>query len=98
MNQFGIGSFRPTPRGLIELVRKGAYRDRDGNPFGSKEGQLAFPIETSRRDRRIRQPIECDIVENVILRKAFTLTVKDACDECKTRGVVVAHPGSKADG
>src|SRR5207344_261526 len=78
IDEFGIRPLCPTSRGLIELVRKGAHRDRDGDVFRGKEGELAFPIQTSRRDRRVRQPVECDVVEDVVSRKPLTLTVKDA--------------------
>jgi hypothetical protein len=78
-------------------VRKGAHRDRDGDVFRGKEGELAFPIQTSRRDRRVRQPVERDVVEDVVSRKPLTLTVKDARDESVTARVVVEHPGCHAD-
>ncbi len=41
VNEFGIRLLRSTPRGLIELVRKGGHRDRDGDVFRGKEGKLA---------------------------------------------------------
>jgi hypothetical protein len=97
MDELGVGSFRPTPRGRIDLVRKGAHGDGDGDPFRGEKGQLAFLIETSRRNRRVRQPVERDVVEDVVSRKALGLTGKDACDERVTARVVVEHPGGEAD-
>jgi hypothetical protein len=38
MNEFGIRLLCPTPRGLIELVRKGAHGDRDGDVFDIEKG------------------------------------------------------------
>jgi hypothetical protein len=102
MNELRIGSFCPTPRGCIDLVRKGAHGSRDRDTFRGKKGQLAFPVESSRRDRRIRQPLERDILEDVVWRQALrrqavTLTVEDSCDERLTARVVVDHPGGEAD-
>jgi hypothetical protein len=51
--------------------------------------QLVFPIQTSRRDHRVRSPIEGDVVENVVSREVLGLPVKDACDECVTACVVM---------
>src|SRR4030095_9577863 len=57
IDKLGISPLCPTPRGLIDLVRKGAHRDRDDDVFRCKEGELVFPINTRRRDRRVRQPV-----------------------------------------
>src|ERR1700693_1915664 len=54
MNQFGIRALCPAPRGCIDLVGKGAHGSRDRDTFRGEKGQLAFPIETGRRDRRRR--------------------------------------------
>ena len=43
MNELGVGFFRPTPRGRIDLVRKGAHGDRYGDPFRGEKRQLASP-------------------------------------------------------
>src|SRR5882672_3095666 len=97
MNEFGKSPLRPTPRGLVELVREGAYRNRDSNTLGGKKHKLVFPIQTSRRNGRARQPVERDVVEDVISRQALSLPVKDACDEFVTSNVVVYHPRCEAD-
>jgi hypothetical protein len=70
--------------------------DRDRDVFDVEKGQLVFPVETSRRDRRVRQPVECDVVEDIVSREAFGLSVEDACDKRVTAVVVVEHPGSLA--
>src|SRR4051794_16239120 len=57
VDKFGIGSLCPTARGLVELVRKGADANWNLETFGSEEGKLAFQIQASRGDRRIRQPV-----------------------------------------
>src|SRR5438132_7781632 len=53
MDELGIGALRPAPRGRIDLVWKDAHGNRDGDVFRGEKIELAFPIETSRRDRRV---------------------------------------------
>jgi hypothetical protein len=79
MNEFGVRLFCPTPRGWIELVGKDAHGNGNADVLRGEKGKLVFPIQPSRRDRRVRQPVECDVVEDVISREALGLTVKDAC-------------------
>src|SRR5688572_17456389 len=97
MNQLGEGSFSPGPRGSIEFLRKGAHGNRDGNVHWRKEGEFVLPVQTSRRYRRIRQPVERDVIEDVVSRKSLVLTVKDAFNERVTACVMVQYPSSKAD-
>jgi hypothetical protein len=93
VNQFGIGSLCPAPRGCIELIGKDALGSRDRDTFRGKEGQLAFPLETSKKDRCIRQPVARAVVEDVVSRQALGLTIEDTCEECLTVRVVVEDPG-----
>ena len=65
--------------------------------FGAKNGELAFPIQTRRRDRRVRQPVEGDVVEDVVSREPLTLAVEDARDQREASCVVVEHPTGHAD-
>src|SRR5262245_11658881 len=97
MDKFGIRSLCPTPRGCIELIWKDAHGNRDGDVFRSEKVKLVFPIQTSRRDRRVRQPVERDVVEDVVSRKALSLSVKHACDERVAARVVVEYPGGQTD-
>jgi hypothetical protein len=83
---------------LIKLVRKGAHGNRDGHALWGEKGELVFPIQSSRGDRSVRQPVERDVVEDVVPREALRLTVEHACDEPVTAGVVVQYPGGQADG
>ena len=73
VDQFGIGTLRPAPRSGVDLVREDADPDRQVDTLGGEERELALPIETSRRDRRVRQPVECDIVEDVVARAWIVL-------------------------
>ena len=43
VNELGIGSLRPAPRGRIDLVGKGAHRDGYGDAFRGEEGAACFP-------------------------------------------------------
>src|SRR6266403_6253184 len=97
MNELGIGFFCRTPRSWIQLVRKRAHGNGDGNAFDTEKRQLVFRIETTRRNPRVRQPVEGNVVEDVVSRQAFGLSVEDACDKCVTFVVVVDHPGGQAD-
>lgn len=79
IDEFGINSLCPAPRGLKDLARKGAKGGRDGDVFRGKKAERVFPIDTSRGDRRVRQPVERDVVEDIVSRKTIGLTVEDAC-------------------
>lgn len=73
--------------GSYNLVRKGRSRRRVWRPLLGQKSQLALPIETSRRNRRVRQPVERDVFEDVV-SKALGLTGKDSCNERVTAGVI----------
>src|ERR1700679_2452301 len=89
INQFGIRFLRPAFRGLINLVRKGAYGNRDRDTPWIKKASLIFPIKTSRRDRCLGQPVESDVFKNIISSQPFRLTVEHPGNECLTTGVVI---------
>src|ERR1700674_4244208 len=98
MDEFWVRPLCPTPRRGVDLIWKDADGNRDGDVLRREKGKLVFPIQTSRRDRRVRQPVEGDVVENVISRKALGLAGKDARHERLTGFVVVEYPGRQADG
>ena len=62
----GIGALGPAPRGLVELVGEDAYRIGDGDGLGVEEVSLVLPVETSRGNPAVRQPVERDVVEDVV--------------------------------
>src|SRR5262245_48279428 len=97
MDQFWIGLLCPASRGCVDLIWERAHGGRDRDTFRSENGELALPIETSRRDRRIRQPIERDIVEDVVACQAFGFSVEDSCDQRQAASVMIEHPGGEAD-
>src|SRR6185503_14394231 len=79
VNEFRIGLLRPTPRGRIELVREDAHGNRDRDAFGV---EIPFapilPVQTCAGQRRVRQPRDRDVVEDVVAREPLGLPLKDA--------------------
>ena len=75
VDEFGIRPLGPAPRGWIEFVREDAHGNRNGDPFDAFDAEerreLVLPIETGGRKRRVRQPGDCDVVEDVVARKAL---------------------------
>jgi len=73
MDQFGIRALCPAPRSRIEFVREDAHGNRDGDAFGIEIPEFApiLPIETGARKRRVGQPGDRDVVEDVVSGEAF---------------------------
>src|SRR4051794_31420601 len=84
VNQFGIRLLCPAPGGCVDLVGEGADGNRDLDAHGVEEAARRMvrvvPIELRRGDRGVRQPIERDVVEDVVSRQSLSLSVKDAGD------------------
>ena len=78
MDQFGIRPLRPTARAQIDLVREGAYGNRDGNAFDTEIREFAFPVEARSGNRRVRQPGDGDVVEDIVPGEAGSFSGKDA--------------------
>src|SRR5208282_492584 len=100
MDQFGIRPLSPAPRSWIEFVRKDADGNRDRDAFGIEISKFApiLPIETGARKRRVRQPCDRDVVEDVVAREAFGFSLKDACDQLVAARVVIEEISRQADG
>src|SRR5258708_353675 len=100
MNKFGIRTFCQAPRDWIETVREDAHRNRDGDAFGTEIPEFApiLPIETGARKRRVRQPGDRDVVEDVVAREAFRFPLKDACDQLVAARIVIKEISRQADG
>src|ERR1700724_1983133 len=98
MDQFGIRPLRPTARAQIDLVRKGAYGNRDGNAFNTEIPELVFPVEAGSGNRRVRQPGDRDVVENVVAGETGSLSGKDARDQSIAPRIVIQKIGGQADG
>src|SRR5580692_9561268 len=99
MDEIGISLLGPAPRSRIEFVGKDAHGGRDNDAFhGEERITLVFPIETSPRERRIRQPGERDVVEDVVSCEAFVFSGKNTRDHLVAAGVVVKEVSREADG
>ena len=104
VDELGIRPLRPTPRGLILLARKDAHGHRDGDALGVEKAALVFPVETRRRDPRVRQPVERDVVEDLVARQFAGGARGPVQSRGDRRGrlavsiIVVEKPGGQADG
>src|SRR5262245_1052423 len=65
VDELGKGLLRPASRRLVELVGERAHGDRDLDALDVEERQLALPEEPGRRDARVGQPAEGDVVEHI---------------------------------
>src|SRR5580704_13194017 len=99
MDQFWKRPLRPASWSRIEFVRKHAHGSRDNDASHAEERiTLVFPIEASPRERRIRQPRERDVVQNVVSREAFAASGEDACDHLVAARVVIEEIRREAYG
>jgi hypothetical protein len=91
MDQFGKRLLCPAPRGWIEFIREDGHGNRDGDAFGIEIAKFApiLPIETAARNRRVRQPGDRDVVEDVVAREALGFSLKDAGDQLVAARVVI---------
>src|SRR5215207_6203069 len=69
VDELGIGRLGPATRGLILLAGKDAHGHRSGDSLGVEKATPIFPIESRRRDPRVRQPIKRDVVEYLLTRQ-----------------------------
>src|SRR5437879_2114267 len=96
-----IRALSPTPRSLVQLVGKDAYGKGNGDLLGVEELRLVLPVQTSRGDPCVRQPVERDVVENVVSREvARQASLKGLFDEPRLAGTVavVQHECGQVDG
>ena len=74
----------PTLRALIELVRKGAYGNRDADALGTADSldteirQLIFPIKTGSGKGRVGQPSDREVIEDIVTGEASSFSSKEA--------------------
>src|ERR1700722_11937542 len=98
MDQFRKGPLRPASWSRIEFVWKDAHGSRNNDASDAEERiTLVLPIETSPRERRIRQPGERDVVEDVVSCEAFATSGKDPRDHLVAARVVIKKISRKAD-
>jgi hypothetical protein len=86
------------------LARKDAYGHRNRDALGIEKATFVFPIETRRRDPRVRQPIQRDVVEDLVTRqfargaRGPVQSRDDRCGRLAVSIVVVEKPSGQADG
>lgn len=61
-----IRTLCPAPRGLVVLAGKDADGSRDEDVGVVVEAVLIFPVEAGRRNRRACQPVERDVVQDIV--------------------------------
>ena len=75
VDELGIRLLRPALRRLVDLVGEGAHGDRDLDAPRIEEAarrkMRVVPVEARRGDRGVRQPVERDVVEDVVPRQAL---------------------------
>ena len=92
-------------RGAASMLLRGRRSTATGilTPFGVEEAALVFPIETRGRDPRIRQPIERDVVEDLVWRQ-LARRARVRCKATTTMRrlavgiIMVEEPGREEDG
>src|SRR5918992_1967389 len=97
MDELGIRPLCPTAWRCIDLIGENAHGYRDGYVLEVEKWQLVFPIETCRRNPRVRQPEERDVVEHIVSCQVCWMPVKGTCDELQAFRVVVEYPRSEAN-
>src|SRR5918994_477084 len=90
IDEVGICLLCPTPRRLILLARKDAHSHRNGDALGVEKATLVFPVETRRRDPRVRQPIQRDVVEDLVTRQFARRTRRPVQSRGDRRGRLAA--------
>ena len=81
MDELGIRLLSPALRRLVDLVGESAHGDRDLDAPHVEEAagrkiMPGVPVEARRGDRGVRQPVERDVVEDVVPRQPFRLAVE----------------------
>src|SRR5271170_2628136 len=107
VDEFVIRPLCPTPGGLIVLAGKDAHSSWDGDISRVIKIEVKFPIETSRRNRRVRQPVECEVVEYIVsCQVTCGVSINRAPEHCRgdrrrrlaITVTVVKEPSCQADG
>ena len=84
-----VGALGPAARGLVELVGEDADGERDRDVLGVEEVRLVLPIQAGRGDPGVGQPVERDVVEEVVAREvALQPSLEDLLDQAGLTGPV----------
>ena len=82
VNQFGIGFLGPALRGGVDLIGERADGDGDFDASDIEEASAGgdlrgVPVEACGRDAGVGEPVERDVVENVVAAQPLGLSVED---------------------
>ena len=83
VDQFGIRPLRPAPRGCIDLVRKDAHGNRDGDAFDIEKPEFAQMSPS--RDGRRRTPYSSTRV--TVMLSSTSSRVRPSAYPSKTRAI-----------
>src|SRR5580698_520929 len=97
MDEFRISPLGPSPWSGVDFVRKHTYGNGDLDILGREKGEFVFPIETGRRNSGVRQPIERDVIEDIVPGKAGGFPGKDTRDEFLAASIVVQDPAGETN-
>jgi hypothetical protein len=95
-----VRALGPAPRSLVELVGEHGDGERDRDVLGVEEVRLVLPIQASRGDAGVGQPVERDVVEEIVAREVAVVgAVEDALDKAGLAGpvTVVEREGREVD-
>ena len=100
VDELRVGPLSPAAWCLIALPREDAYRSGDRDVLYTEKADLVLPVKASRRNAAVRQPVQGDVVQDVVpCDSAERLAVHDGARELSLApGVVVEHPGRQAEG
>src|SRR3954462_13504230 len=103
MDEAGVRPLCPTPRRLILLAGEDRHGHRYRDALLVEEAPLVFPVEARRGDPGLGQPVQRDVVEDLITRQ-FAGGAGGAVQRSDDRRgglavgiVVVEKPGGEAD-
>ena len=66
VDELRVGSLRPAAWCLISLAREDAHRSRDRDVLYAEKADLVLPVKASRRNAAVRQPVQRDVVQDVV--------------------------------
>src|SRR6516162_3609944 len=107
IDEFLISPLRPTPRRSIVFAGKDAYGGGDSDVGGIIKVEVSIPIEAGRRNRCVGQPVERDVVDDIVSCQVISgMTIDRVPDHGRhdhrrrlsVTVAVVEHPGCQADG
>ena len=104
VDEVGVGLLCPAARRLILLAGKDGDGNRDGHALHVEKATFVLPVKARRRDPRVRQPVQRDVVEDLVTRQFArgargSVQSRDDCRGGLAVGVVVVEkPGGQADG